>query len=148
LIIEDHKLNSNLICLMIKELIGNQHNIDIINNNVLTVGGQIYATTDVATDSDISYKFDFEQIIDPKDKINKLTGYTFNRNDTTEQRRFCGLIAQDVEKILPEAIIKKHDGKLRVMYNNLASLFVECFKDLYKEIDELKKEVHICKEKL
>ena len=124
------------------------NNIDIINNNVLTVGGQIYATTDVATDSDISYKFDFEQIIDPKDKINKLTGYTFNRNDTTEQRRFCGLIAQDVEKILPEAIIKKHDGKLRVMYNNLACLFVECFKDLYKEIDELKKEVHICKEKL
>jgi CheY-like chemotaxis protein len=33
LIIEDHKLNSNLICLMIKELIGNQHNIDIINNS-------------------------------------------------------------------------------------------------------------------
>lgn len=133
-----------------KAFIGLPNNInkDIINDNVLTVGGQIYATTDVATDSDISYKFDFEQIINPKDKINKLTGYTFNRNDTTEKRRFCGLIAQDVEKILPEAIIKKHDGKLRVMYNNLASLFVECFKDLYKEIDELKKEVHICKEKL
>lgn len=113
-------------------------NIDKINANVLTIGGSVYATNDISTDSDISYKYDLEKINNCKDKVNTLTGYTFNRNDTTEKRRFCGLIAQDVEKILPEAIIRKHDGKLRVLYNNLAGLFVECFKDVYNEIDILR----------
>ena len=116
-------------------------NIAEINKNVLTVGGSVYASHDVSTDSDISYKYNLEKIQDVRYKVEQLNGYTFDRNDTNEKRRFSGLIAQDVEKVLPEVIIKKHDGKLRVLYNNLAGLFVECFKDLYKEIDELKKEV-------
>jgi hypothetical protein len=116
-------------------------NIDTINRNVLTVGGSVYASHDVSTDSDISYKYNLEKIEDVRYKVEQLNGYTFDRNDTNEKRRFSGLIAQDVEKVLPEVIMRKHDGKLRVLYNNLAGLFVECFKDLYKEIDELKKEV-------
>jgi hypothetical protein len=123
-------------------------NIDTINKNVLTVGGSVYASHDVSTDSDISYKYNLEKIEDVRYKVEQLNGYTFDRNDTNEKRRFCGLIAQDVEKVLPEVIIRKHDGKLRVLYNNLAGLFVECFKDLYKEIDDLKKEVRSHKAEL
>ena len=48
--------------------------------------------------------------------------------------------------MLPEAVLKKCDGKLRVMYGNLAGLFIEGFKDLYNEIDMLKKELNSCKE--
>lgn len=114
---------------------------DIINSNVLTVGGSVYATHDVSTDSDAAYKYDLQQINNCREKVNTLTGYTFFRNDTTEKRRFCGLIAQDVEKVLPEAIVKKHDDKLRVLYNNLSGLFVECFKELYREIDTLRDEI-------
>ena len=116
-------------------------NLDDINSNVLTVGGSVYATHDVSTDSDISYKYNLEKIKDVRYKVEQLNGYTFDRNDTNDNRRYCGLIAQEIEKVIPEVIVKKHDGKMRVLYNNLAGLFVECFKDLYKEIDELKKEV-------
>lgn len=116
-------------------------NLDDINSNVLTVGGSVYATHDVSTDSDISYKYNLEKIEDVRYKVEQLNGYTFDRNDTNDNRRYCGLIAQEIEKVIPEVIVKKHDGKMRVLYNNLAGLFVECFKDLYKEIDELKKEV-------
>ena len=112
-----------------------------INSNVLTVGGSVYATHDVSTDSDISYKYNLEKMEDVRYKVEQLNGYTFQRNDTNDNRRYCGLIAQEIEKVIPEVIVKKHDGKMRVLYNNLAGLFVECFKDLYKEIDELKKEV-------
>jgi hypothetical protein len=115
--------------------------LDKINSNVLTVGGSVYATHDVSTDSDISYKYNLEKIEDVRYKVEQLNGYTFDRNDTNDNRRYCGLIAQEIEKVIPEVIVKKHDGKMRVLYNNLAGLFVECFKDLYKEIDELKKEV-------
>ena len=116
-------------------------NLDDINSNVLTVGGSVYATHDVSTDSDISYKYNLEKMEDVRYKVEQLNGYTFQRNDTNDNRRYCGLIAQEIEKVIPEVIVKKHDGKMRVLYNNLAGLFVECFKDLYKEIDELKKEV-------
>lgn len=116
-------------------------NLNDINSNVLTVGGSVYATHDVSTDSDISYKYNLEKIEDVRYKVEQLNGYTFERNDTNDNRRYCGLIAQEIEKVIPEVIVKKHDGKMRVLYNNLAGLFVECFKDLYKEIDELKKEV-------
>lgn len=135
---DDHEFFSNT----------NSNRETIINENSLTVAGQIYATTDIYTDSDLSYKYDLEKIIDVKDKINSLTGYTFNRNDTFLEKRFTGLIAQDVEKVLPEAVLKKCDGKLRVMYGNLAGLFIEGFKDLYNEIDMLKKELNSCKERL
>jgi hypothetical protein len=116
--------------------------INKINSNVLTIGGSVYATHDVSTDSDIAYKYNLEKIENARYKVEQLNGYTFDRNDTNDERRYCGLIAQEIEKVIPEVIVKKHDGKMRVLYNNLAGLFVECFKDLYKEIDELKKEVY------
>lgn len=116
--------------------------INKINSNVLTIGGSVYATHDVSTDSDIAYKYNLEKIENARYKVEQLNGYTFDRNDTNDDRRYCGLIAQEIEKVIPEVIVKKHDGKMRVLYNNLAGLFVECFKDLYKEIDELKKEVY------
>tara|TARA_Y100000389_G_C17471000_1_gene530851 strand:+ start:11648 stop:14983 length:3336 start_codon:yes stop_codon:yes gene_type:complete len=111
----------------------------IVNTYNLSVGGSIYATSDISTDSDISYKNNFEIIQNPIDKINQLHGYTFNRNDTLLNRRFTGLIAQEVEKVIPEAILEKHDKKLRVMYGNLIGLLVEGMKELSKEIEELKK---------
>ena len=115
--------------------------VEDINKYVAYFGGKIYASSDVTTDSDISYKHSLEILNKPRYKIEQLTGYTFDRNDTEENRRFCGLIAQDVEKVLPEAVLKKHDGKLRVMYNNLSALFVESLKEVYTELDQLKKEV-------
>ena len=47
--------------------------------------------------------------------------------------------------MLPEAIIKKHDGALRVMYGNLAGVFVEALKECKRDITELKREmVKLC----
>lgn len=108
-----------------------------INNNSLIVIGSIYTTQDITTDSDISYKYNLEKILNPIEKIKQLNGYTFNRNDTEEgdNKRHCGLIAQEVQKIMPEAIITKHDGKLRVVYNTLAGLYVEGFKELNQMIE-------------
>ena len=102
-----------------------------ISQNTLIVAGQIYTTQDVTTDSDISYKYNLEKINNASYKIKQLNGYTFNRNDVIdeEDRRYCGLIAQEVQKVLPEAIMIKHDSKLRLLYNNLAGLFVEGFKE-------------------
>ena len=44
--------------------------------------------------------------------------------------RQVGLIAQEVEKVLPEVIRQQKDGFLHISYDNLAAVFVEALKDL------------------
>ena len=133
-----------------KLIISSNSSTDWIDDNLLDnyflftdgdiyTSGQIYAKTDISTDSDISYKYNFSNIEQPRNIIKNLSGYTFERNDTPLKRRFTGLIAQEIQKVLPEAVLTKEDGKLRVMYGNLAGLFVEALKDVYDEIDDLKK---------
>ena len=122
---------------------------DFIKNNMLVVAGSIYSTTDITTDSDISYKYNIELIKDPLYKINKINGYTFNRNDVnecenTDNQRYTGLIAQEVLKVMPEVITKKHDGKLRIIYTNLAGLFIEGIKKLDNNYNYLNCKVNAC----
>lgn len=111
--------------------------------NTLCVAGTIYSTIDITTDSDISYKYNIRTIEDPLTKINKINGYTFNRYDTNDNNRYTGLIAQEVLEVMPEVITKKHDGKYRIIYNNLAGLFVEGIKKLDTNLNLLEFKVNI-----
>ena len=113
-----------------------------ISNNSLIVSGSIYTTVDITTDSDISYKYNIQVIDNPLDKLKQIRGYTFNRNDVIgdndeRNKRYTGLIAQEVLKVVPEAVIKKHDGKLRILYTNLAGLFVEGIREINEKYDYL-----------
>ena len=82
-------------------------------------------------------------IKNPLEKINKIRGYTFNRNDVLDNNRYTGLIAQEVLKIIPEAIVKKHDGKLRILYTNLSGLFVEGIRELNEKYDYLNFKINL-----
>ena len=115
-----------------------------LQNNALVVSGNIYSTSDIATDSDIAYKYNIELIKNPLEKIKKLNGYIFNRNDTNDNEKYTGLIAQEVLKVMPEVIVKKHDGKLRVIYANLAGLFIEGIKKIDNKCDYLNTKINCC----
>jgi len=125
-------------------LIGS-NNIDSINssflrNNSLIVTGNIYSTNDINSDSDISYKYNIKIIDNPLQKLKFIRGYTFNRNDvdiSNNNVRYTGLIAQEVLKVMPEAIVKKHDGKLRIIYTNLSGLIVEAIREINDKFDYL-----------
>ena len=129
-------------CLIGKTVGTNQLNASYLNNT-LCVAGTIYSTVDISTDSDISYKYNIRIIDDPLTKINKISGYTFNRYDANDNNRYTGLIAQEVLKVMPEVITKKHDGKYRIIYNNLAGLFVEGIKKLDNNLHWLEFKVDI-----
>ena len=58
-------------------------------------------------------------------------GYFIKKHDT-------GLIAQDVQQVLPEIVRKKKDGYLGVQYDKMVGLLVEAIKELRTEINELK----------
>ena len=100
--------------------------------------GAIIASGDITAFSDIKFKDDLQVIENALDKVEQLTGYTFLRNDMDQDQRYTGVIAQDVEKVLPEAVRDTDDGK-SVAYGNMVGLIVEAIKELRHEINELKK---------
>jgi hypothetical protein len=70
------------------------------------------------------------------EKVNNLRGIFFNRKD--DEIRSVGVIAQEVEKILPEAVRQTENGYMAVSYGNMVGLLIEAIKELKKEIEELK----------
>ena len=101
----------------------------------LTASGSITASGNVTAYSDAKLKTDMVQIHDALDKVGSLTGYTYTRIDTGN--RETGLIAQDVQAVLPEAVVD-NDGTLSLAYGNLVGLLVEAIKELRAEVDELR----------
>ena len=74
------------------------------------------------------------------EKVTTLSGYTFQYIDSEEM--MTGLIAQEVEEVLPEAVYATttHDGvpTKGLRYANMMGLIVEAIKDLRDEIEVLK----------
>ena len=101
----------------------------------MEVVGNITASGDITSTSDISLKENLETISNPIDKIKNLNGYTFNR--IGHQKRSVGLVAQEVEKVLPEAVLGE-DGSKSLAYGNVVALLVETVKEQQNQIDELK----------
>ena len=102
----------------------------------LTASGSITASGNVTAYSDAKLKTDMVQIRDALDKVGSLTGYTYTRVDTGH--RETGLIAQDVQAVLPEAVVD-NGGTLSLAYGNLVGLLVEAIKELRYEVDALRK---------
>lgn len=64
-------------------------------------------------------------------------------DDVNSKKQKIGLIAQDVEKVLPEVVEAIDDGKfLGVDYQALVPVLIEAVKDLHAELEGMKKEMH------
>ena len=100
----------------------------------LHVTGAIYATGDITALSDGRYKKDRAVIGSALDKVSRLTGYTYRLEhpevaDEPGKRR-AGLIAQDLQQVLAEAVSQDDKGDLSVSYGNVVALLVEAIKEL------------------
>ena len=101
--------------------------------------GHFTATGNITAYSDIRLKEDIKPIEDAVSKVQQLTGNTYTRNDLKDaDRRYGGVIAQEVEVVLPEAVNDSEDGTKTVDYNALIALLVESIKELKAEVEELK----------
>jgi hypothetical protein len=113
--------------------------------------GEIRATNNITAyySSDRRLKENISNIPNALDKVNQLNGVTF---DWTEaymkqhggedgyfvKKNDTGLIAQDVEQVLPEIVRSNKDGYLGVQYDKVVGLLVEAIKELKHEIEFLK----------
>lgn len=95
--------------------------------------GDFTASGDVTAYSDVRLKRDLHVIEHALHKLQRLTGYTYTRIDTG--KRQTGLIAQDVQRVLPEAVAEGEH--LSVAYGNLMGLVVEAVKELANRVENL-----------
>lgn len=108
--------------------------------NDASVGGDLTVTglTKSGTfqsNSDINLKTNIEPIHNALNAIQHIKGVHYNFKSNLDQKH-TGLIAQDVEKILPHAVSKDDNGVRSLDYNSIIGLLVECVKDLKKENNE------------
>jgi len=107
----------------------------------LHVVGNILATGNITANSDISLKDNITPIPNALDKVLQIRGVTFNRNDIEDNPRHAGVIAQEVEKVLPEVVSEGEDGIKSVAYGNMVSLLIEAIKEQQEQIDMLKEKL-------
>jgi hypothetical protein len=100
--------------------------------------GSFTATGNITAYSDRRVKAQFEPITDALVKVQQLHGQTYIRTDMDDaNRRYAGLIAQDVEAVLPEAVSEVEDH-LALDYSGTIGLLVEAIKELKQEVNDLK----------
>ena len=102
----------------------------------LHVVGDIYSSGDVTAFSDRRKKTDIVTIEQALDKIKKIRGVYFT--NLINNRRGMGVIAQEVEEILPEVVLTAEDGSKSVAYGNLVGILTEGIKELTNKIDNYK----------
>ena len=113
--------------------------------------GEVRSTGDITAyySSDYALKENINPISNALDKVSQLGGYNFDWKDSHLESRGgvddmfvkksdVGIIAQEVQKVLPEAVGKRKDGTLGVRYELLVPLLVESIKELKEEIQSLK----------
>ena len=106
-------------------------------------GSTIRASGDVIAfnSSDKRLKDNIIQIGSPLDKINKIGGYEFdwNENQQIYYGHDVGVIAQEIEEVIPEAVKDRDGGYKCVQYEKIIPLLIEGIKELDKKIKHIEK---------
>ena len=93
----------------------------------------------VTANSDEKLKENVVGIGNALNKVLDLRGVYFNRIGQPE--REIGVIAQEIEKVLPELVYEAPDGTKSVAYQNMVAVLIEAIKEQQGQIDELRREV-------
>ena len=114
--------------------------------------GRIDATNDVVafSTSDRRLKENILPIENALCKVIEVTGNTFDWKELNKEQiqiihgntgKDVGVIAQEIETILPEAVTTRDNGYKAVNYEKIIPLLIEAIKDQQKQIDELKRKI-------
>ena len=107
----------------------------------MSAAGAATFNNDVTAFSDKRLKKDISNIENGLAKVMQMQGVYYKRNDVEDAREQIGVLAQDMEAIMPEVVLTADDEMQTksVDYGKLTSVLIEAIKELKLEIDELKK---------
>lgn len=102
------------------------------------VDGEIIATGDVTAYSDRALKRNIQTIENALDKVIAMRGVTYQK----DEKDGLGVIAQEVEEVLPEVVRQDQHGMRSVAYGNIVGVLIEAIKEQQKQIEELKSKIN------
>jgi hypothetical protein len=118
--------------------------------------GTIRASGDITAfaTSDFRLKTNIVPISNPLQKLKRVRGVTFDWTDEYLKKNGgedgyfirkndVGVIAQEIEKVLPEVVAEREDGTKAVKYDRIVSLLIEAVKELSAEVEALKAERNV-----
>jgi len=115
--------------------------VNLFVKGVTTVTGEIRSCADIVaySTSDCNLKSNLNKICNTQSIINGLSGYSFDWNDKSDKEGSdLGLMAQDVQMVLPSIVKERDNGYLAVDYIKLIPVLIEEVKRLSAEVEELK----------
>jgi len=104
------------------------------------VKGNVFASGEIYSSSDIRLKTNISNIDEPIKKIEQINGVYYNL--ISNEKRCIGLIAQEVEKIIPEVVYTNTDNTKAIAYNNMVGLLVESIKELSSRISNIEEKLN------
>ena len=104
----------------------------------VNIEGELIATGDVTAYSDRRLKRNVETINNAIDTVSNLRGVTFEKDG----RNSLGVIAQEVEEVLPEVVHTTQDGMKAVAYGNIVGVLIEAIKEQQEQINQLTLQVN------
>ena len=107
----------------------------------MSAAGAATFNNDITAFSDKRLKTDITNIENALPKVMRMQGVYYKRNDVDNAKEQIGVIAQDMETIVPEVVLTADDEMQTksVDYGKLCAVLIESIKELKAEIDELKK---------
>ena len=97
--------------------------------------------------SDKNLKENIERITGALDIVDAISGIRFDWNEKAREmypertQKDIGVIAQEVESVLPEIVTTRDNGYKAVKYEKMVAVLIEAIKELKAEVDELKKKL-------
>jgi hypothetical protein len=106
----------------------------------MSAAGAATFNNDVTAFSDKRLKTDIQPIENALEKVMHMQGVYYKRNDVEDARKQVGVLAQDMEAVLPEVVLTADDDMQTksVDYGKICSVLIEAIKELKNEIEELK----------
>jgi hypothetical protein len=123
------------------------------SDDAVSSGYGVYSTAKIASEKDIvafvssdkRLKTNIKPVDDSLNKIIKLNGVSFEwkdgYDDRVQNKTNLGVIAQEVQEVLPEIVKERDDGYLAVKYEQLVPVLIEGMKEQQTQIDELKQKL-------
>ena len=105
-----------------------------VNRFTIDASGNVTATGNVTAYSDVRLKSNIKTIESGLDKVCAMRGVTFEKDGVDG----LGVIAQEVEQVIPEVVFTDTDGMKSVAYANLVGVLIEAIKELKLEVETLK----------
>ena len=102
---------------------------DFTLDNNLLIGGNITSTSDKRLKENIT------PLSNCLNKIKKIGGYSFTRNDLEDKnKKYLGLLAQEVEEEFPDLVTETNNTK-SINYQSFVAVLLECIKELNDKLE-------------